>query len=162
MEATVCSRKLFPDWPLGLSAPVKGLSLLPPASTDYSSAAALLSLLPPERQNSSLSCYKHLNRQVPRLSAPCENSHSPVTTPNTYTHRAVTLPHAAQQQTVLSPESDLRDKQLAQSYKQQHHLHHYKKYTFRQKMRNLLVMQCEVKMKWVSLICCKMAAKRIW
>lgn len=39
---------------------------------------------------------------------------------------------------VLSAESDLRDKQLAQSFI--NHLHHYKKYTFRQKMRNLLVM----------------------
>lgn len=161
MEAIVCSRKLLPDWPLGPSAPAKGLSLPSPASIGYSSAAALLSLLPPERQNSSLCCYQHLNRQVPRLSAPCEDSHSSVTTPKTHPHRAVTQPHAAQQQTVLLPESDLRDKQLALSYKQQHDIHHYKKHSFRQKMRNLLVMQCGVKMKWVSLICCKMAAKRI-
>lgn len=43
--------------------------------------AALLSLLPPERQNSSLCCFKHLIRQALRLSAPCEDTHSPATTP---------------------------------------------------------------------------------
>lgn len=70
----VCSSKFLPDWPLGPSASLTGFSLLLPATTGYSSTAALLSLLPPERQNPSLCCYKHLNRQAQRLSAPWEDT----------------------------------------------------------------------------------------
>lgn len=146
-EETQWKQQSIPvKWPLSgtLGPPVLALPLLPTAFPSCLSAVTLLSSLPPERTNSSLP-HVITTTLTNRYRGSLHSVNTPIaqpliSQPNTYAVGRLPSPMLLCSRWIFRgslcchQKPDLRDKQLDQSYKKQHHLHNCKKHTFRKKL----------------------------